>query len=114
MKVRAITGVTILTLGLFMAAPVMAGDYASDTGAKFTRGLANTATGVGEIPKNIANESREHDVFTGLTYGTIKGVGHTIARTTVGIFDLATFLVPTDEVVHSTYVWEQKRDETSY
>jgi len=110
-----ITGFTALAAGLiFAAAPVFAGDYATNSGAKFSRGLANTATGWGEIPKNIANESRDQNAFVGATYGTAKGVAHTVGRTAIGVFDLVTFFVPSDEYVHSTYVWEDARNETSY
>lgn len=114
MKLHNITGITVLAIAMFVAAPAMAGDYATDSGNKFTRGLANTVTGWGEVPKNIINESRDSNVVVGLTYGTLKGVVHTVGRTAVGAFDLVTFFAPTEEVVHSTYVWDQKRDETSY
>ncbi|MDQ6982450.1 MAG: exosortase system-associated protein, TIGR04073 family [Mariprofundus sp.] len=114
MKLHKVTGITVLAMGLFVAAPAMASDYATDSGAKFTRGLANVVTGWGEIPKNIVNESRDNNVLVGLTYGTFKGAAHGVGRTAVGAFDLVTFFAPTEEVVHSTYVWEQKRDETTY
>jgi putative exosortase-associated protein (TIGR04073 family) len=114
MILHKVSGIIALAVGLLMAAPVMAGDYAADSGAKFTRGLANTATGWGEIPKNIVNESRDHNALVGLTYGTVKGAVHTIGRTAVGAFDLVTFFAPTEEAVHSTYVWENQRDETTY
>ncbi len=108
-------GLTMLAAGLlFAAAPVFAGDYATDSGAKFTRGLANTATGWGEIPKNIANESRDQNALVGASYGTVKGTAHAIGRTAVGVFDLATFFVPSDEYVHSTYVWDNTGNETTY
>jgi putative exosortase-associated protein (TIGR04073 family) len=110
-----IAGFSVLVAGLlFAAAPALAGDYATDSGAKFTRGLANTATGWGEIPKNISNESRDQNAFVGATYGTAKGTAHAIGRTAVGVFDLVTFFVPTDEYVHSTYVWNDTGNETSY
>ncbi|MDQ6998301.1 MAG: exosortase system-associated protein, TIGR04073 family [Mariprofundus sp.] len=114
MKLYKITGATIFTIAMFAVTPAMAGDYATDSGSKFTRGLANSVTGWGEIPKNIINESSDSNVLVGLTYGTVKGVVHTVGRTAVGAFDLVTFFVPTEEVVHSTYVWKQKRDETTY
>jgi len=108
-------GFTALAAGLlFAAAPVFAGDYATDSGAKFSRGLANTATGWGEIPKNIANESREQNAFMGATYGTAKGTAHAIGRTAVGVFDLVTFFVPSDEYMNSTYVWDNTDSETTY
>jgi len=107
--------ITVLAAGLlFTATPVIAGDYASDSGAKFSRGLANTTTGWGEIPKNIANESRNSNALVGATYGTAKGAAHAIGRTAVGAFDLVTFFVPTNEYVHSTYVWNNTGSETSY
>jgi len=107
--------ITILAAGLlFAATPVLAGYYATDSGAKFSRGLANTVTGWGEIPKNIANESRDKNAFAGITYGTARGAAHTVGRTAVGAFDLVTFFVPTNEYVHSTYVWEDTGNETSY
>jgi len=110
-----ISAITVLAAGLlFAVTPVIAGDYASDSGAKFSRGLANTTTGWGEIPKNIANESRHENAFVGATYGTVKGTAHAIGRTAVGAFDLATFFVPTNEYVHSTYVWDDTGSETSY
>jgi len=110
-----ISGLTVLAAGLLLAGtPAFAGDYASDSSAKFARGLANTTTGWGEIPKNIANESHERNAFVGATYGTVKGTAHTLGRTAVGAFDLVTFFVPSGEYVHSTYVWENTGRETTY
>jgi putative exosortase-associated protein (TIGR04073 family) len=106
----AVTAIAMLAFG----SPAMAGDYASDSGSKFTRGLANAATGWGEIPKNIALESEENNVLVGITYGTVKGAFHTVGRTVVGALELGTFFVPSDEVVQSTYVWENTNEETTY
>ncbi len=114
MILHKITGSTILALSLFVSVPAVAGEYASDSEAKFTRGLANIATGWGETPKNIVNESNNHNALVGLTYGTVKGAAHTVGRTAVGVFDLVTFFAPTEEVVHSTYVWEDQHNETTY
>ncbi len=114
MKLHNVTGITVLAIAMMAVTPAMADDYAADSGSKFTRGLANSVTGWGEIPKNIVNESSDSNAFVGLTYGTLKGVVHTVGRTAVGAFDLVTFFIPTEEVVHSTYVWKQQRDETTY
>lgn len=99
---------------MLVATPAMAGDYVSDSGQKFTRGLANAATGWGEIPKNIALESKATNAFVGITYGTLKGVAHTVGRTVVGALELGTFFIPSHEVVHSTYVWDNAGTETTY
>ena len=115
MILHRIAGFTGLAAALFFAVtPVFAGDYATDSGAKFTRGLANTTTGWGEIPKNIAIESRDNNALTGAIYGTAKGVAHSAGRTAVGLFDLSTFFVPSDEYVHATYVWDEADSETTY
>jgi len=115
MILRNITAVVVMSVGLILSStPVMAGDYAGDVGAKFSRGLANTTTGWGEIPKNIVNESRDKNAFVGVTYGTLKGTAHSVGRTAVGVFDLATFFIPTNGYVHSTYVWEDTSRETTY
>jgi len=98
----------------FTITPIMAGEYADDIGSKFSRGLANTVTGWGEIPKNIANESRSSNVLVGFTWGTVKGAAHAIGRSSVGVFDLVTFFAPSDEYVHSTYVWNDARRDTTY
>ena len=106
----AIAAAAVLAFG----SPAMAGDYANDSGSKFTRGLANAATGWGEIPKNIALETNNSNAFVGITYGTLKGVGHTVGRTVVGALELGTFFIPSDEVVQSTYVWQDANEETTY
>ncbi|MDX8398120.1 MAG: exosortase system-associated protein, TIGR04073 family [Mariprofundaceae bacterium] len=106
----AFAAVALLTL----SGPAIAGDYASDSGSKFTRGLANAATGWGEVPKNIALESKSSNVLVGITYGTVKGVAHTVGRTVIGALELGTFFIPSQEVVQSTYVWNDANKETTY
>ena len=108
-------GIALTTLAaLVVSGSAVAGDYVSDSGTKFTRGLANAVTGWGEIPKNIVLETNDSNAFVGITYGTLKGVGHTVGRTVVGALELGTFFIPNDEVVHSTYVWENANKETTY
>ena len=104
----------IMIVMFVLASPVMAGDYAVASGEKFSRGLANTTTGWVELPVNIVRESRQHHVAAGLTYGTLKGVAHSIGRTAVGVFDLVTFPVPSGAIVHPDYVWSDGSHETRY
>ena len=99
---------------LAVSSPAVAGDYASDSGSKFTRGLANAATGWGEIPKNIALETNNSNALVGITYGTVKGAFQTVGRTVIGALELGTFFIPSDEVVQSTYVWQNASEETTY
>lgn len=65
MILHRIAGFTGLAAALlFAVTPVLAGDYATDSGAKFTRGLANTTTGWGEIPKPAKPEPKREIVYT--------------------------------------------------
>lgn len=114
MKASKRTAFAILAAGLLVSTPAMAETYASQSADKFGRGLANSATGWGEIPKNIVKESRDSNALIGITYGTVKGAAHTVGRTVVGAFDLATFFVPSRGFVHSTYVWQHTDVETTY
>lgn len=61
---------------------------------KLGRGIANVAFGVLELPMQWTIVSREDGGIAGLTYGTLKGVGHFIARVGVGIVEIVTFPFP--------------------
>ncbi|MGR9074247.1 MAG: exosortase system-associated protein, TIGR04073 family [Gammaproteobacteria bacterium] len=89
-------------------------DYLSSFSSKFTQGLFNTATGFVEIPKNIVNVSNEHNVFVGLTWGTLRGAMHAVSRTVVGVGELITSPIPTDDYISPPYVWERFSEDTRY
>ncbi len=61
---------------------------------KLSRGIANAAFGVLEIPMKWHDVTTEMGGIAGLTYGSIKGVFWCIAREVVGVIDVATFLFP--------------------
>ena len=61
---------------------------------KLGRGVANIAFAVFELPMQWTIVTREDGGIAGLTYGTIKGIGHVIARVGVGIVDVITFPFP--------------------
>jgi len=116
MHVRKNTPLIVVFAALLFAftTPVMAGDYGSQTSNKFVRGITNLTTGWLEVPKNISNESRKSNAAVGLTWGSVKGGLHAVGRTAVGAFDTATFYVPSDEIVHANYVWDDYDRETTY
>ena len=70
-----------------------AGQYASGASAKLGRGVVNTATGWGEIPKQTILGSKESG-FLGGVGGFFKGIGLGVARTLAGAFEIATFWAP--------------------
>jgi putative exosortase-associated protein (TIGR04073 family) len=74
---------------------------------KLRRGLTNTATGWLEIPYKTFSQTLFgtrtpfEDLFVGLTVGTVKAV----ERTAVGLFETATFLMPSyDALIDPEYV----------
>lgn len=71
--------------------------YAQDPFTKLGRGVANTLTGWVEVPKNICSTSTEENVLSGITLGTIKGLGLGLLRTGAGIYDIVTFPFPLPE-----------------
>ena len=89
----------ILLVGIFLT--VSAPAYADHAGDKLFRGVVNAATGWLELPKNIieTTQKTEGNFFVGITWGTLKGVGATLARTGAGAWEVATFIFPSYESV---------------
>ena len=61
---------------------------------KVSRGIANVAFSVFELPMQWANVTREDGGVAGITKGTLKGVCYVIARIGVGVIDVVTFPFP--------------------
>lgn len=108
-----------LALGLVVAMVAGAGVvWASDApsvksytaGDKLVRGLANVFLGFIEIPRNIHNTTAEESLLVGWTVGTGKGIGFTVLRLVVGVYEVVTFPfpLPTDyvPVYRPEFVWQ--------
>lgn len=94
---RIIFSVGILALVVFCASPASADEgkpWPMYPVEKLSRGIANAAFGVLEIPAKWYDVTTEKGGIAGLTYGTLKGVCYFIAREVVGVIDVATFLIP--------------------
>ena len=89
-------------------------DYLSCFTAKVSHGFMNAATGIIEIPKNIVNISQDENILVGITWGTIRGVFHTVGRTVVGAAELITAPIPTDDYISPPYVWDRFSEDTRY
>ncbi|MBI2870921.1 MAG: exosortase system-associated protein, TIGR04073 family [Candidatus Omnitrophica bacterium] len=98
----------VLSLALVLG-PICQAEAADNAGGKFGRGLVNVATGWMEVFANIIEVSKEENPFLGITVGTVKGVGMTLARTGSGLFDVITApFEPYDEpLVTPDYVWSE-------
>lgn len=96
-----------------VGAPAFAADYPTEVGTKFGRGLANASTGWVELFKNTYNEPARNGALY-VPVGLAKGIGHTVGRTVIGVFDLATFMIPTNSTAHPDYVWNNFNTESNY
>lgn len=80
---------------------------------KLVRGVANFATGLGEVPKQIYLTTREEGVLLGSTVGPLKGIGMAIVRTLVGAHDIVLFFLPIpgfyNPIIDPVYVWEEEK-----
>jgi putative exosortase-associated protein (TIGR04073 family) len=61
---------------------------------KLSRGLANTVTGLLEIPLTISVVSQEEGPVAGMSWGLFLGTGAAITRTAVGLIEVLTFPFP--------------------
>lgn len=84
---------------------------------KLSRGVANTFTGIAELPKQTVLTGREMGALGYVVVGPLKGLGMTFYRTFIGLTETIFFLVPQpgyyDPMIAPTYVWEgwePKRD----
>ncbi|SEQ78251.1 putative exosortase-associated protein, TIGR04073 family [Nitrosomonas sp. Nm51] len=88
--------------------------YIGMASEKFVTGITNTATGFVELPKNIILTTQKDTIVHGMTIGLVSGIMHTVARTVIGVFDVATFLIPTPPSIQPTFVWQDFSVESSY
>ena len=88
--------------------------YIAMSSEKFVTGITNAATGFIELPKNIILTTQNDSIVHGMTIGLVSGVMHSVARTVIGVFDVATFLIPTPPSIQPSFVWQDFSVETSY
>ncbi len=98
-----------------VAAPafaISAGEYADGAGTKLGRGVVNTATGWGEIPKQTYLGGKEG--FLSGVGGFFRGIGLGVARTLSGVYEIATFWAPVPgdfkPMMHPTTVFDMPTD----
>ena len=88
--------------------------YIAMSSEKFVTGIANAATGFLELPKNIILTTQQETIIHGMTIGLVSGVMHTVGRTVIGVFDVATFLIPTPPSIQPPFIWQDFSVESSY
>ena len=88
--------------------------WAQDPIHKMGRGVVNVLTGWIELPKQIHLGSQEDNPIAGLGRGVLKGLGLTVLRGGVGIYEALTFPLPYpkefaspyEQMELSDYAWE--------
>ena len=63
-------------------------------GNKFVRGVVNTSFGWMEIPNTVYYGSKNNGLGHGASMGLLEGIGNSVVRTSAGVYDLVTFLIP--------------------
>lgn len=106
-----------LALVLFLAfsmvafaadAPATAVAKDQNAGTKLARGFVNLVGCWLEVPKQIYLVSKKDNLFVGLTYGLVKGIGLGVYRFADGLFETLTFVIPPYDMilVEPEYVFE--------
>jgi putative exosortase-associated protein (TIGR04073 family) len=106
----------LILSALFFFSPqaAMAHDYVEGVGDKLAHGIANTVTGIGEIPKNIIIETNEKGLAYGIPVGFFTGLVHGVGRTLTGVVDLVTFVIPTKPIIEPDFIWKNWDRKTHY
>jgi putative exosortase-associated protein (TIGR04073 family) len=121
MKQRAFVPLLLLAVLLIMPLSAFAEQQpemiAEKMSIKFSRGVANSVTGIVELPKQIVLTGRDMGPVGYAVIGPLKGIGMTIYRTFIGLTESIFFSVPHpgyyDSMIDPAYVWEgwaPKRD----
>ena len=92
------------------AYPVRGEAIISHASHKFTRGLTNVFTGLGEIPRQMIISYNNDGPALFIPIGFCSGLFMSIVRTTYGAFEVVTFLMPIDGTYSSLlspdFVWD--------
>ncbi len=90
---------TVFTLVAVGSATLLTG--CSSMEQKLGRGIANIMEPVrlGELTRSVEQTYLSDGPVVGESYGVVHGVSRTIQRTLVGVFDVATFPIPTDPLI---------------
>ncbi|MBI5396803.1 MAG: exosortase system-associated protein, TIGR04073 family [Verrucomicrobia bacterium] len=75
--------------------------HAQEAADKLGRGFAAIVLGWLELPGNIYEEGTKNGWLLGATAGFAKGIGMTVVRTLVGVWDFVTFPIPAPDEYHS-------------
>ncbi len=87
--------------------------YAQDYNAlkKIARGAVNTTLGWVEIPLQMVEVAKEEGEVAGFFWGPLKGLAYAVGRTFIGVYEVATFLLPSYEpLVEPEFIFSREGD----
>jgi putative exosortase-associated protein (TIGR04073 family) len=88
-KISALFIISLLIVA--SATPAFCG---GDPLTKLGRGLCNVATFPLELAAQPVKTKESDGPLAGLTVGVVKGIQMTVVRAAVGVFEVATFMIP--------------------
>ena len=101
----------VLVAVVFISNLIIAPCFAQDPMRKLGRGVANTLTGIVEIPRQIYLISKEENALVGMTWGLVKGAAVGLLRTACGIYETITFPIPApadyEPMIEPEFVFEE-------
>lgn len=88
-----LVGLTIFLLTAAFTAPA----YCDGPAKKLGRGLSNTITFPFEMYYRFVEVNDSDGLIAALTWGVLKGIGRSVVRLAVGVYEVATFPFPVPE-----------------
>ncbi len=79
---------------------------------KFVRGVCNTGLGGIEVFYNLGHQ--DVGFIPGWLPGLFKGIGRTVTREVVGLYEIVTSPFVSSPVMHPEFVWELPDKHASY
>lgn len=95
--------------------PVYARDY--NPLSKLARGIVNAGFGWLEIPRQMVKvrDAERNEIsgeFAGIFWGPLKGVSYFLGRFAIGVYEIATFPIPTYKpLVKPEYIFYDEYEE---
>lgn len=91
---RKVTGVVVAIGVVMAAAPCWADEFSPGPVRKLSRGIANLAFGLCELPIAIKETNDTEGTVAATTLGVLAGLVASLRRTSVGLYETVTFPFP--------------------
>jgi len=80
--------------------------------SKLARGGINTVFSFLEIPRQMIKVNQDHGDIAGIVWGPLKGLACFVGRTAVGVYESATFLIPSYKpLIEPEFIFSEEEEE---